>query len=181
MGLENGQMKQYLLELYEQSQGDSQIEFSMYDIGTTLGLDKHEASALAEDLIVEGYAELKTLAGGITITAEGVQVLEIPGTSDSAAGAVGGLQLGDEPVLSQAGKDAVEKLTHEIKASCLSLRDDYQKLEELVFDIKTLEIQLCSSKPKTAIVREILRALGQDFAAAGEHRLSAAISRIIQH
>ena len=72
MGLENGQMKQYLLELYEQSQGESQSESSMYEIGAALGLEKSEAGALAEDLIIEGYAELKNLAGGITITAEGI-------------------------------------------------------------------------------------------------------------
>ena len=122
------------------------------------------AGALAEDLIIEGYAELKNLAGGITITAEGIQALEIPGASDGAGSAPGGLQLGDEPVLSQASKDAVEKLIHEIKARCLSDKDDYRQLEEMVFDIKTLEVQLCSSRPKTSIVREVLPAPGKERA-----------------
>ncbi|MGA7276604.1 MAG: hypothetical protein WBW79_01570 [Desulfocapsaceae bacterium] len=180
MGLENGQMKQYLLELYEQSQGESQGESSMYEIGAALGLERSEAGALAEDLIIEGYAELKNLAGGITITAEGIQALEIPGTSDGAGSLPGGLQLGDEPVLSQTSTDAVEKLIHEIKAMCLSDKDDYRQLEEMVFDIKTLEVQLCSSRPKTSIVREVLCALSQELAASGKHDLSAEISRMIQ-
>ena len=32
-------------------------------------------------------------------------------------------------------------------------------MEEIVIDMKTIEVQLLSSRPKTAIVREILRSL----------------------
>ena len=67
MTIANTQMKSFLRQLYQMSDGDTDTAVSMYDIGAILGLEKSAAGTIAEDLIIDGYAELKTLSGGITM------------------------------------------------------------------------------------------------------------------
>lgn len=57
MSSEDVQMNNYLQQLYQMSGGDVSAEVSMYEIGAALGLDKSEAGSVAEDLIIDGYAE----------------------------------------------------------------------------------------------------------------------------
>jgi hypothetical protein len=61
----------FLAELYRQTQGDPSIMVSMYEIGEALGLDRKASLRTAEDLLGTGLAEIKTLNGGIGITAQG--------------------------------------------------------------------------------------------------------------
>jgi len=61
----------FLDELYRQTQGDPSIMVSMYEIGEALGLDRNASLRTAEDLLGTGLAEIKTLNGGIGITAQG--------------------------------------------------------------------------------------------------------------
>ena len=77
------QSRDYLYELYTISEGDTNSEVSMYDVGAALGLEKADAGTIAEELMVEGWVELKTLAGGISITAEGLKALNV---KDPSAG-----------------------------------------------------------------------------------------------
>ncbi|MGW8325438.1 MAG: hypothetical protein ACWGNI_07000, partial [Desulfobacterales bacterium] len=62
----------FIVELYHRTQGDGSVKVSMYDIGESLGLDRKLSLRTAEELIGTGLAEIKTLSGGIGITAEGV-------------------------------------------------------------------------------------------------------------
>ena len=78
--------KSFLDELYLRTKGDSAAQVSMYDVGATLGLSKAESGSLAESLMVEGLVELKTLAGGIGITSEGLAILGITAAAPVAAG-----------------------------------------------------------------------------------------------
>ena len=182
MTITNMQMKGFLRQLYQMSDGDTTTDVSMYDIGAVLGLDKTEAGALAEDLIIDGYAELKTLAGGISITVEGLQALDIRIPSAAADGNSAGqiLLLGDAQMLEPEALKAVEQLLDDMKKAVGGAALDYQKMEEMVIDIKTIETQLLSNRPKTAIVREILRSLSyilQDETATVQ--LSQTIKRMI--
>ncbi len=77
MDSEDLKSKDYLEELYRQTGGDVEVQVSMYDVGAAIGLDKTEAGSLAEQLMVQGQTELRTLAGGISITPEGLAVLGI--------------------------------------------------------------------------------------------------------
>ena len=43
--------QQFLIQLFEQTKGDSAVQVSMYDIGDQLGLDRDSASAAAQELI----------------------------------------------------------------------------------------------------------------------------------
>ena len=83
--MDNPEEQAFLYELYTMTRGDTSTQVSMYDIGKTLGLEKTAAGSMAESLFIQGFAELKTLSGGISITVEGLGALDIdlPGSPDS--------------------------------------------------------------------------------------------------
>ena len=150
--------QQFLIQLFEQTKGDVSIQVSMYDIGELLGLDRDTASSVAQELMGRQLAEIRTLSGGIGISADGsarIQDLMGPlasGNSESA-------KLGDEPVLNSGGQQAVDQVVSELKNQTGSLGLDFDTLGELMADLKTMEAQLDSSRPKTAIIRECLRSV----------------------
>jgi len=71
----------FLVELYVQTQGDPSTTVSWFDIGETMGLDREASTRLAENLFGTGLAEIKTLSGGIGITAAGVAEAQQSGAS----------------------------------------------------------------------------------------------------
>lgn len=183
MSFNEVQIQNYLQQLYQMSGGDVAVEVSMYDIGTALGLDRSGSGAIAEDLIIDGYAELKNLTGGISITSAGLRLLKVDtgDTADDSSEAK--LVLGEAEVLGPEVAKAVAALVDELKMAITEGGFDYKQAEELVIDIKTLEIQLLSNRPKTAIVREILRSAANLLAeresgvALGEHIRQAIAGR----
>ena len=99
--------------------------------------------------------EIRTLSGGIGISADGLQMareLTEPGIS----GGKGLTKLDDTPLLTPAGRRAVEQIVSELKNQAGSLGQDFDTLSELMADLKTIDAQLESSRPKTAIIRECL-------------------------
>ncbi len=177
MTLDNPEARAYLFELYTMTQGDPKAQVSMYDVGTTLGLEKTDAGAIAEDLFIQGFAELKTLSGGIGITRQGLEELDVqadPGTDNDIS-----LRLGSSPVLEGQGQEAVEKILQDIKTNIVQTNLPYAKLEEVVMDIKTIEIQLLSPHPKTAVIREVLRSLHHSISASGPEDLAAKLNALI--
>jgi hypothetical protein len=156
--------KAFLFQLYSMVQGDLKAQASMYEIGESLGIEKAEAGSLAEALFIEGYAELKTLSGGIGITPQGLAALDmkIDYRGDEA------LQLGNGPVMEDPGKASLEKILGEIKAFLGGAKTPYGQLEALVMDIKTIEVQMLSPHPKTAIIREILKSIAPSLAGDGD-------------
>lgn len=159
MSVDDMQMHNYMQKLFEMSGGDISTEVSMYEIGAALGMDRPEAGALAEDLIIDGYAELKNLTGGISITAAGLQMLNLdPGVQEEGQG-TGEVMLGEAEVLDAETVAAVEALAGELRVAITDGGFEYSELEELVIDLKTLQTQLLSSRPKTAVVRAILGSL----------------------
>ncbi len=173
MDLDNPDAKAYLFELYTQTKGDPDAQVSMYDVGAVLGLEKTDAGAMAEDLYIQGYAELKTLSGGIGITAQGLDLLQIKRISES-------LSLGHGPILENPGKEAVEKIIQDIKSSFGNTDQTYLHLEELVMDIKTVEIQMLSPRPKTGIIREVLRSLHGNLSVAAPKDLINSLDVLIK-
>jgi hypothetical protein len=149
--------RSFLAEVYRRSNGSQTSQISMYETGAALGLDRTAAGQLAEELIVMGLLELRTLAGGISITAEGLATLghRPSGTSGAATEPT----LGTDPVASQADQELVRQLLAVVKECFGHGRLPYDRLEELVIDLKTVEVQLLSPRPKTAVLRELLRSL----------------------
>nr|NJM02177.1 hypothetical protein [Desulfobacula sp.] len=155
--------KAFLYELYTRTEGNPETQVSMYEVGQALGLEKDEAGTLAESLYIQGLAELKTLSGGIGITREGLAALEInidPGPDPS-------LSLGTAPVLEDRGRAALDTLLPEIKKTLGAARMSYPRMAELLMDIKTIEVQMLSPAPKTAIIREILKSIQANLESSG--------------
>lgn len=157
MDIENPEAKRYLEEIISKTQGDTNIQVSMYEIGETLGITREEAGALAEDLIVQGWLELKTLSGGIGITSEGLEIIHGPATGNRTP--VDGLRLGEGPVLKEDGRRAVERMLTDIRGAVVLNQNTFGQLEEIIVDIKTIETQMLSPNPKIEVIREVFRSL----------------------
>lgn len=166
--------KAYLYELYTRTGTDLDVQVSMYDVGQSLGMEKNDAGSMAESLYIQGLAELKTLSGGIGITREGLAVLEIK----PAAGPDSSLSLGNGPVLDGSGREALDCIIPEIKKNLAEARIDYPGIEEILLDIKTIEVQMLSPKPKTAIIREVLRSIQSGFESLGSRGLAAKLKAL---
>ncbi|MCG8684875.1 MAG: hypothetical protein MI892_08370, partial [Desulfobacterales bacterium] len=69
MDITDPNLKAYLSQLNEMTGGDPDAQVSMHEVGQVLGIEKDEAGQMAEALFIGGHAELKTLSGGIGITA----------------------------------------------------------------------------------------------------------------
>ena len=147
--------QQFLIQLFEQTKGDSAVQVSMYDIGDQLDLDRDSASAVAQELIGCMLVEIRTLSGGIGISGDGLQMAQrLIGPTASSGDEFA--KLDDAPLLNSSGRQAVERIASELKQQAGSLGLDFDTLTELMADLKTIEAQLGSSRPKTAIIRACL-------------------------
>ncbi len=180
MSFDEIQIQNFMEQLGQMSGGDVSREVSMYEIGGSMGLDRPEAGALAEELIIDGYAELKNLTGGISITVAGLRLLNLDTEGPGEGQGEGRFVLGNAEALTPEGVEAVEGLVEEIRKAVGESSFDYSQMEELVIDLKTLQIQLLSSRPKTNIVREVLRSLATPLESKPEtERLNSAIQKMI--
>lgn len=172
----NGQ--QYLIQLFEQTKGDSTLQVSMYDIGDQLGLDRDIASAVAQELIGSMLVEIRTLSGGIGISAEGSQMAQkLIGPAESSSDELA--ELDDAPLLNTRGRQVVEKIASELKGQTGSLGLDFDTLTELMADLKTLDAQLGSSRPKTSIIRACLHSVLAVLTNSGEDKISERIRMLV--
>lgn len=148
----------FIVELYHRTLGDGSVKVSMYDIGESLGLDRKLSLRTAEELIGTGLAEIKTLSGGIGITADGVTEAQQLGASlqDNSESNV---FLQDVPVLNESTHQAVERVVAELKGRTGQYTLDFNSLAEMMADLKTIDAQLASPNPKTAIIRECFRSI----------------------
>lgn len=174
--MQNPEERTYLYELFTLTRGDTTAQVSMYDIGTTLGLEKAAAGTTAESLFIQGLAELKTLSGGIGITAQGLEAL---GKSPVDPAGDAAPTLGKGPVLDSPDRDLVTTLLADIKTEAATGKKSYSQIEEIVMDIKTLETQMLSPKPKTTIVKEIFRSLHQNLKKGGPPALTEKLNALI--
>lgn len=149
--------RQFLKRLFEQTEGQPVRQVSMYDIGKALGWDRDAASQAAQDLMAAGLVEVRTLSGGIGISAEGAAVVQSALGAGSGGAAIA--RLGGSRIMEPAVCQAVERVCDGIKAQAGTLGLDFDTLAEVMADLKTIAAQLSSSRPKTAIVREGLRSI----------------------
>lgn len=153
----NESARQFLTRLFEQAGGQTSRQISMYDIGLELGWEREAASQTAQDLMADGLVEIRTLSGAIGLSpagAEAVRAVLHPGSSAPVLP-----RLGSGRILDPAACQAVAQLCDGLKAQVGSFGLDFDSLAELVADLKTVADQLGSPKPKTAVVREVLRSI----------------------
>jgi hypothetical protein len=178
MTFENETQKAFLLELYRSADGAAGVQRSMHAVGAAIGLDKERAGKIAEELIGKGWVEIKTLSGGIGLTAEGIETAR----QEGAGGGSGGgplTKLGKAALLAESERAAVEKILAEIRQGIPTIKADYPQLEEMVLDVKTAEVHLLSPRAKTAVIREVLRALQSALSKAGAKEKADRIGRMI--
>jgi hypothetical protein len=177
MDIDDFKIKGFLEELFRQTGRDTEARVSMYDVGAAIGLDKAEAGSLAEQLMVRGQAELRTLAGGISITPEGLAILGISVATPQSAKS--SLRLSDGPIADDADRRTVQLLMEEIKNEIPSLNLEYELLEEIVVDLKTIEVHMLSPSPKISVLREIFRSLQNALATTAAGKAAAQLKTMI--
>jgi hypothetical protein len=177
MDPDNLTAKNFLDELYRLTHGDMAAQVSMYDVGSTLGLNKVESGSVAETLIVEGLVELKTLAGGIAITSDGLANLGIAAPADTAADTT--LAFSNGPVINDRDRLMIEKIIRQIKEGITGQPVAYDSLEEIVIDLKTIELHLLSPRPKVSVLRALLRSVHEALVSAGIANSAAELKALI--
>ena len=166
--------RRFLIRLFKQTGGDSASQVSMYDIGDQLGFDRETASRVAQELMGLMLIEIRTLSGGIGISTDGSRMVrELAGPRAAAGGQ--SRKLGNGPVLDSADREAVEKAVSEVKGQTGSLGLDFDSLTELMADLKTIDAQLGSTRPKTEIVRQCLYSVLEVLTGSGNSELTARI------
>lgn len=168
----------YLDEVYRQTGGDTEYQVSMYDVGAAIGLDKAEAGSMAEEMMVEGLIELKTLSGGIGITAEGLTRLGVSAPMTAAESS--SLQLGSEPVITDSDRQTIQLLTEQIKTAATAHDIDFISIEAIVIDLKTIDVQLLSPQPKTKIIAEVFRSLQATLESAAADDVAAMLAAAVR-
>jgi len=151
--------RSFLDQLYTMTGGDLENQASMYEVGSNIGLARAEAGSVGEDLMVQGLVELKTLAGGVSLTPEGLKLL---GISPSITGGSGKHpRLSGELLMTQDDLGLLEDLLTLTRNTIASHQAEFTAIEELVIDLKTIEVQLLSPKPKSSVIRPLLHAIAQ--------------------
>ena len=170
MTLDSPELTAYLAQLNTMANGDPDVQVSMYDVGDALGLGKDEAAKMAETLFMGGHAELKTLSGGIGITAMGQKEIGVT----PAGGAK--QSLSRERVITDPDRELTSALVDEIRTAAAGGADSFSALETVVFDLKTIEVHLLSPEPKTAVIRELFASLLAVLPASRHTELSERLS-----
>lgn len=174
----SGNNEKFLVALFESTAGDPVAQVSMYDVGAGIGLEHTEAGRMAEELMGFGLVEVRTLSGGIGISGEGIEAVKRLGGA-SGTGDDGGYRLGSETVLQEPGIQDVEQLTIRLKRCAGDLGLAFEPLAELVADLRTIDAQLASARPKTAIVRECFRSVAEVLQDTGALDELANVRRIL--
>lgn len=170
--------RSFLLALHEATHGDTSVQISMYEIGETIGIDKSQAARAAEELLGWELAEVRTLSGDIGITAAGIE---------AARGRTGGtgqgedIGLGDAPVLEDAARETVDQILTQLKENTGKIGLDFDAIGTVMADIKTVEAQLASPKPKTDIFRSCFKSIREELTVSGAEELAGRIDKILGH
>ena len=158
--IDEGQ-KQFLLTLYDCLNGSTSKQMSMYDVGASIGCEKPETLKIAESFMGMDLVEIRTLSGGIGFTEAGLEAARKLGAGNEAGDIS---RLGNGPVIEDAGRDGVEAVTTALKAAAGGFGLPFDALTELVADLRTVDAQMTSSRPKTAILRECFTSMQKTLA-----------------
>jgi hypothetical protein len=176
MSVKHFSKQAFLQELYNRAEGDFEVQISMYDLGADLGLEKEDVDELGQGLFIEGLAEMKTLSGGMGITQKGLDALGITITPKNITQ---DLSLGSGTVLDDQGKKAVHELLDKIRSGLDNKTFPFDLMEEIVIDLKTIEVQMLSPNPKTLIIRETFKSINQNLQGHAPQDLKLELQTII--
>lgn len=169
----------FLIEMYNQSGGDLAAQVSMYDVGQAIGMDRDAASKTAEEVIGLGWVEVKTLNGGIALTDDGLNEAGRLGCGTAGSDTDEGFKLGNDPVIDEKGAMAIEQAVAFLKTATGEKSWNFNALAELMADLKTIDAQMVSSRPKTAIIRECLLSIRDVLKKSDETTLLNRINQLL--
>lgn len=171
----------FLNSLYERSNGNCRAVLDMYVIGRDIGLSKDETGIVMQYLHGEGLAAPRTLGGGIAITHSGIlEVERACATPESPTDyfppvmnilniqtVVGSqIQQGTHSSTQSQTQSITDNGLQEVKSLLAILKKDIadlglslDALTEAQAEIRTVEAQLDSPKPKLGILSESLKTL----------------------
>lgn len=175
MDINQPEIKAFLFALYTQTGGDPEVQVSMHDIAGTLGIDETEAGSITESLYFQGLAELKSLSGGMGITAKGLKALDMR----PPAGSPGYYSLPDKEFLDADDKKNILTSLDDIKKGMSGLRDNHDDLEQYVLDMKCIEFHLASPKSRTQIIRQLLLSIKDTFNKNNNLQINDSITALI--
>lgn len=178
---------QFLKALYDQTDGDQLESINYLTLGEGIGFTSDDANKVSDYLDAEGL--IKYVAGGfVSITHKGVIEIEnaiaqpesqtkyFPPVNLIVVGDVinSNIQQGNNNTVqtnnyfSPEKEAAIFELLGEIRnnISKLGLKED--KYKETEVEVKTIEIQLTSPKPKQIIIREFFNSLKSIFEEVAE-------------
>lgn len=156
--------KRFLGRLLIQTGGGTSAQASMYDVGAGLGMDRETARHTAEMLMGFNLVEIRTLSGGIGLTSEGVAAGKELGSKDKTKP---GPTLADSPVVEGELANMVEALMTDLKGQMGSLGLGFESLDEVMADLKTIDAQMRSPRPKTSVIRACFLSAAEVLEAAG--------------
>ena len=121
--------------------------------------------------------EIRTLSGGIGISTAGSEIAQKITGPISGSGEF--VKLGDEPLLNSAGRQAVERIVAEIKHQVGTLGLGFDALTELMADLKTIDVQMESPRPKTAIIRQCFVSIGSVLKTKPDSKLNGSVNGLL--
>ncbi len=148
--------QKFLIELFSQTQGDISRQASMFTVGEALGMDKTLSKRMAESLIGWELAEVRTLSGGIAITAQGIEEARKFGAASAESS---GNVLPESAIIGDADRKGIEQIITELKSQVGKMGLNFDLLTEVAADFKTVDAQMASPRPKTAVLRECFRSV----------------------
>lgn len=167
-------LEAFFSALVQMTEGDISHQVSMSEVGASIGLDKAASSRAVEELIGHGLLDIRTLSGAVGLTEEGGKLAQERMTSSESC-----IGIGQGVVVGEAAKEGVTTLLFEIKNCVGSLNLAFDRMNQVVIDVRTLETQLSAPHPWTAIVRECLKAIAEDTGDRLKPELAGRLNRMI--
>ncbi len=169
----------FLNALYERS-GGKQLHFeNMFELGESIGLDRDTSHNVADYLVGEHLAEHRGIGGVISITHHGIveveralsepenqtphfpPVINILNIQSMVGSQIQQGTHGSSQTQSTTTNelDAIKHLLDTLRTHLDGLSLPARDKDEVIAEIKTLEAQVGSTKPKSMIIRESLKTL----------------------
>jgi len=168
----------FMLSLYQQTQGNTSIQVSMYEIGSALQLEKETITHQTEFLIGLGLVEIKTLSGGIGITENGAEYAMAHGAGASM-GDFASEKLGTDRILRDGKQRLIEAFVEAIRHSVSQSELAVGNQAEIDADIRTIETQMTSPNPKTSIIRCCFESLAMQLEQTSQEPVLTQIQRFL--
>lgn len=178
MSIDTPEKDSFLQELYRTSGGELEAQISMYQLGDSLGLSKSEVSALSEDLIIDGYVELRSLSGAVSITEEGLAALGIASENDLTTTLP---QLSGENILTDDDRRLLAEIIVRIQQCTFSANTTLAQLEDLLIDLKTLELQLQAAQPSSTITVAVVTSITDRLSALQNSDAASSLRVELEH